>query len=314
MKKTLCILALVVVLILAAIVGGSYFMLHFSLDPMPNRQDTTALYQWLYEEYPETRPWMDSLRRVDALRDTFVTMPTGERHHAIFVRNPHAEGHTAVLVHGWRDQSIKMLQIARIYEQLLGYNILLPDLHAHGLSEGNSIGMGWNDRKDVLHWMQLASQLFHSHDFVVHGVSMGAATTMNVSGEPMPKGISKVLFVEDCGYTSVWDEFHFQLGEDFGLPDFPLMYTTNLLCQWKNGWSFNEAAPINQVAKCKHPMLFIHGDNDHFVPSWMVHPLYEAKQGIKELWITKGTEHAESYKDYPQEYTQHVVDFVKKHQ
>lgn len=313
MKKILCVLAIVVTLFLVMTVTGSFYMLHFALAPAPDRQDTAAVYTWLYEHHPETRPWVDSLRQANALRDTFVTMPNSERHHAIFVRNPRAAGHTAVLVHGWRDQSIKMLQIARIYEQILGYNILLPDLHAHGLSEGESIGMGWNDRKDVLHWMVLASRMFNSHSFVVHGVSMGAATTMNVSGEPMPAGISTVRFIEDCGYTSVWDEFHFQLGEDFGLPDFPLMFSTNLLCQLLNGWSFTEAAPIRQVEKCKYPMFFIHGDNDDFVPSWMVRPLYKAKSGKKELWITKGTAHAVSYKDYPEEYTARVCDFVTKY-
>ena len=57
-------------------------------------------------------------------------------------------------------------------------------------------------------------------------------------------------------------------------------------------------------------MLFIHGDNDHFVPSWMVHPLYEAKSGERQLWITRGTQHAMSYKDYPEDYAQHLRDFL----
>ena len=40
----------------------------------------------------------------------------------------------------------------------------------------------------------------------------------------------KVLIVEDCGYTSVWDEFSAQLKDQFGLPAFPLMNTTSALC------------------------------------------------------------------------------------
>lgn len=57
-------------------------------------------------------------------------------------------------------------------------------------------------------------------------------------------------------------------------------------------------------------MLFIHGDADTFVPTWMVYPLYEAKPEPKELWIVPGATHAMSYKDYPQEYTEHVKKFV----
>jgi fermentation-respiration switch protein FrsA (DUF1100 family) len=66
----------------------------------------------------------------------------------------------------------------------------MPDLHAHGLSEGDMIQMGWLDRKDVLHWMSV----FRSDTMVVHGVSMGAATTMMASAEKMPQGIKDIHF------------------------------------------------------------------------------------------------------------------------
>ena len=89
------------------------------------------------------------------------------------------------------------------------------------------------------------------------------------------------------------------------------LYATSLLCKIKYGCSFGEASPIKQVSKCPYPMLFIHGDNDTFVPSWMVHPLYETKQGEKELWITNGTEHALSYKDYSEEYAQRIKTFMR---
>ena len=215
----------------------------------------------------------------------------------------------AIVVHGWRDTAIKFMMIARIYE-LAGYNVLMPDLHAHGLSEGEAVQMGWKDRKDVLHWMSVASELFGTNDFVIHGVSMGAATTMCVSGEKMPECVKNIRFIEDCGYTSAWDEFSYELKELFGLSDFPLLYATSLLCKIKYGWSFGEASPIKQVGKCPYPMFFIHGDNDTFVPSEMVHPLYEAKQGEKEIWITKGTEHARSYADYREEYFKKVKTFL----
>ena len=109
------------------------------------------------------------------------------------------------------------------------------------------------------------------------------ATTMCVSGEQTPRYVK--CFVEDCGYTSVWDEFSNEISARFSLPDFPLMYTASWVVKAKYGWGFNEASPLKQVAKCQKPMLFIHGDNDTFVPTWMVYPLYEAKPQPKALWI-----------------------------
>lgn len=87
---------------------------------------------------------------------------------------------------------------------------------------------------------------------------------MMVSGEKTPEYIT--CFVEDCGYTSVWDQFSKELKGLFGLPPFPLLYTASWIYQLQNGWNFQEASALSQVARCTKPMLFIHGDNDDFVP------------------------------------------------
>ena len=319
-KGIIIVVALVMTVLVVATIGGSFYMIEYALAPDAERTDTAASFRQLVEKYPEVKPWLDSLNQRGALRDTFINMPSGEKHHGYFIRqatdstmlatDSTTMNHpVAIVVHGWRDTAIKFMMIARIYE-LAGYNVLMPELHAHGLSEGEAVQMGWKDRKDVLHWMSVASELFGTNDFVIHGVSMGAATTMCVSGEKMPECVKNIRFIEDCGYTSVWDEVSYELKEEFGLSDFPLMYATSLLCKIKYGWSFGEASSIKQVGKCPYPMLFIHGDNDTFVPSEMVHPLYEAKQGEKEIWITKGTEHARSYADYREEYVKRVREFV----
>ena len=204
-----------------------------------------------------------------------------------------------------------MFHIGYLYNRSLDYNILLPDLRYTGLSEGDAIQMGWLDRKDVMQWMNAAPSLFgDSLQAVVHGISMGAATTMMVSGETLPPFIRG--FVEDCGYTSVWDQFKKELKEQFGLPAFPLLYTASLFCQWQNGWNFHEASAEKQVSRCTLPMFFIHGDQDDFVPTWMVNKVYAAKPQPKELWVVPGAEHAASYRLYPEEYTEKVRNFCKR--
>jgi len=307
MRKALLILSLLILLLcLGTVVGGSFYMLHYSLAPEANRMDTTASFRAQFLRYPETRPWVDSLRQEGALRDTFVTMPSGERHHALYVW--HNSHHTALVLHGWRGSSIGVLFLARIYERELGYNVVIPDFHAHGLSEGDAIGMGWPDRKDMLHWLSV----FSSDSVVVHGISMGGATAMMMSAEPMPRPIKDVRFIDDCGYTSVWDEFRGELRNQFGLPPFPLMYTASFLCQLRYGWNFRESSALSQVSRCPHPMLFIHGDADTFVPTEMVHRLYAAKPAPKSLWLTPSTPHADSYHNYPEEYISRVVQFCRE--
>lgn len=293
--------------------GGSIYMLNYSLSPNQNKgKDLSTSYQYMYKEYPFLRTWVDSLQTLSALCDTFITNPDGIRLHAIYIKAVPATNKTAVIVHGYSDNSIRMLMIGYLYNNALRYNILLPDLQDHGLSEGSAIQMGWKDRADVLQWMDVANRIFGGHtQMVVHGISMGAATTMMVSGETQQPYVK--CFVEDCGYTSVWDEFNYELKSRFGLPAFPLLYTTSALCQLKYGWNFKEASALKQVKKCHYPMLFIHGGADTYVPTRMVYPLYKAKPEPKKLWIVPRVPHALSYKTFPAEYTWRVGTFVGKY-
>ena len=293
----------VLAVLMGVLVGGGFYMLDVSLSPDPTRANTDSCYRQLFTDYPETREWMDSLRTHHALRDTMIVMPGGYRLHTYYINR--GSQRTAMVIHGWRDQAIKFFYLARMYERLLGYNVVMPDLYASGMSDGDMLRMGWLDRLDVLQLLDV----FKADTMVVHGVSMGAATTMMMSGEEMPEDIRDLRFVADCGYTSVWDEFAGELKNQFGLPAFPLMYTTSLLCQLRYGWNFDEASALRQVAKCQYPMFFIHGDSDDFVPTYMVHELYNAKPDPKTLWVTKNTDHAHS--NHRTEYVARVRRFLE---
>ena len=324
-----------VVLVVLGLYGASNYMLNYSLNyPKEERMTAEHWKNRMKNECPWMIGWMDSVYQHHCVKDTFVTMPSGYKAHAIYLYAPKTTENTAVVVHGYQVRSEGMLHIAYLYNHDMGYNVLLPDLYGHGESEGDHIQMGWKDRWDVIRWSEIANEIFKVKSEerrvknqsslddgkaslkadtrqVIHGISMGAATTMAVSGEKTPDYVK--CFVEDCGYTSVWDEFSAQLKDQFGLPSFPLMNTTSALCQYRYGWSFAEAQQIEQVRKSTKPMLFIHGDKDAFVPYAMLHPLYEAKtKGRKAIFIAKGSVHAMAYRDHHEEYTRIVKDFVSK--
>lgn len=312
-KKKIYIITASTLLLLAAIVtGGGFFMLDYSLKPDHGGKDIEDSYKYMFKEYPGLETWIDSINSENALKDTFILSNSGIRLHAYHLAASHPTKKTAVLVHGYTDNAVRMLMIAQLYNQKLGYNVLLPDLQNSGLSGGDHFQMGWLDRIDVMKWMDVANKTFgDSTKMVVHGISMGAATTMMVSGEKQASYVK--CYIEDCGYTSVWDEFTHKLKDGFGLPSFPLMNITSYLCKQKYGWSFKDASALEHVKKCELPMLFIHGDADTYVPTRMVNELFASKQGDKELWIVPGAIHAMSYRDNTQEYTERVKNFTDRY-
>lgn len=304
---------IVTVTLMAAVIGTAFYMLDYSLGYA--KEDRRTAEYWkkrMKRECPWTARWQDSIYRHACIRDTFVTMPSQYKAHALYLFAPKPTAKTAVIVHGYKVRAEGMLHIAYLYNHELGYNVLLPDLYAHGESHGDHIQMGWNDRWDVMRWAEVADEIFADSlptQQVLHGISMGAATIMALSGEMTPAYI--LGFVEDCGFSSVWEEFSGQLKDQFGLPSFPLMNVTSLLCNLRYGWSFSEANQKEQVRQSTKPMLFIHGDKDTFVPYHMLAPLYQAKMmGFKDIYVAEGSEHANAYADHRQEYSRRVKEFV----
>lgn len=173
---------ILLVLIAGICIGGSLYLIDFSLRPENRGKNMEESEAFMRTEYPQIVPWLDSLQQHHALRDTFITAPDGIRMHAFYARASRPTRRTAIIVHGYTDNAIRMFHIGYLYNHSLDYNILLPDLRYTGLTEGDAIQMGWLDRKDVLQWIDTAPALFgDSLKAVVHGISMGAATTMMVS-------------------------------------------------------------------------------------------------------------------------------------
>ena len=185
MRKLRNILLTLLLLAIVALTAGSFFLLNHALRPADNKgRDTEGSYAYMFQTYPFLRPWVDSLRRAGALCDTFITADDGVRLHALYARATRPTRRSAVIVHGYKDCAVRMLMIGYLYHHDLGFNILLPDLYGAGQSGGDYIRMGWLDRYDVIRWTSVADELFGPEATIaVHGISMGAATTMMVAGE-----------------------------------------------------------------------------------------------------------------------------------
>ena len=197
----------------------------------------------------------------------------------------------------------------QFYER--GYNVLLLDLRGHGKSEGNYIGMGWYDRLDVIDWINYLIEKNSKSKILLFGISMGGATTMMTTGEELPENVK--LAIADCGYTSVWDEFRYQLKQIYRLPEFPALYAADSICKIKNNFSFKEASAIKQLKKSKTPTLFIHGSEDTYVPFKMLDIVYEAASCPKEKLVIKNAGHCMSRNTNPELYWNTIDNFIKKY-
>ncbi len=230
--------------------------------------------------------------------------------HAVIIDAPEKTDKWVIISHGFTSDPAGMTDYAQAFHKM-GYNILLPVLRGHGISEEKYITMGWFDRLDILDWIKYIINIDADAQIVLHGVSMGGATVMMTTGESLPDNVK--CAVEDCGYSSVWDEYSNELRKTYHLPVFPLLYVTSSITKVICGYGFKEASSIEQVKKSKTPTLFIHGEKDEFVPYRMLDLNYNAAGCVKEKLSIPDAEHAESCRVHPEIYWPEVEKFIKKY-
>ncbi|MBP3329391.1 MAG: alpha/beta hydrolase [Clostridia bacterium] len=315
MDTLLIVFAVIIILFIAVCLGGGIGMFCFALKRPKKGPDPMTM-----DDYSEhMNPFMDFLKAEKqwlfstGYDEVEITSFDGLRLKGILVYAPEKSKKTVIAIHGYKNCGInEYSSYIRNYHEM-GFNVLVPDDRAHGKSEGKFIGFAWLDRRDCIDWIKFAVNKFGEDSSVLlHGISMGSATVMNASGESdLPKQVKAI--VSDCGYSCAWDQFKHVLKRNFHLHSFPVLYVANVINKLINKYDFKENSSVNQVKKASVPFLFIHGGDDDFVPTEMVHEVYNACASIqKEVHVFEGAAHAESYYVCHDEYLKVLRNFINK--
>lgn len=247
-------------------------------------------------------------------KDVYQTSFDGLRLHATFfpsIDKNADKKKVAICFHGYTSQGMSDYIALSDYYLKRGYAMLLPDARAHGQSEGEYIGFGCLDRKDVLVWINwVIEELDGDVEIVLHGTSMGGATVLMASGLDLPAQVKGI--VSDCGFTSPKEVFTHVLNTMYHLPAFPAIPGADLINKKLAGYGMDECNAKREVAKAKVPILFIHGTNDTFVPCRMCHEIYDCCASPKRKLIVEGATHAESYYKDMEGYEQAMTEFFEE--
>ncbi|AVK63957.1 alpha/beta hydrolase [Lactobacillus sp. CBA3606] len=303
-KKWLLAVVAVVAVVVIGITGGSFYLYHFAFEPTPKvlthsskRSHTTLKKNQAWLKTVKKQTWHE-WSATDHLKLVADFVPATKK-----------TTRTIVVAHGYMGNKEQMASYIRLWHRR-GYNVLAPDDRGNGQSAGDYYGFGWPDRLDYVKWTrQVVKRVGPKSQIGLFGVSMGGATVMMMSGEPLPSQVKAII--EDCGYTSVSDELSYELKELYHLPKFPLIYTASLVADAKAHFNFLKASSVAQLKHNKLPIFFIHGGQDTFVPTKMVYQNYRATTvKTKKIWVVPGAGHAESYTTQPKLYTQKVTQFM----
>ena len=247
---------------------------------------------------------------LNALPSERLEIVSGDGKRLVASFYPNGESKKALIaIHGWRSSRGELAGQVLLLRQL-GYAALTPDLKAHGESEGKTIGFGWEDRLDILRWIDALRGRGYERIGLI-GVSMGAATVMMTCGEALPPEVSWA--VEDCGYSGVKEQLLDTAGVFLKKAPWlalPIVDAASVWCRLSRGFFLKRASCTEQLKKCAVPMLLIHGTADDFVPYRMLDINERALSAPHRVLRVEGARHARSMYTDPALYRDTVAKFV----
>ncbi len=220
---------------------------------------------------------------------------------------------SVIMVHGKdhhrNDRNIQMMEVAADLARH-GYSVLMPDLRAHGESEGERFSLGYYERRDVLGAIDyLSKRPDASHCIAGLGFSTGAVALISAAAED--RRIRAVIA------DSAWPDTHLILDRELpGESGLPPVFTpiTMFMARTMYGMDLNSLRPMDSIDEiAPRPVFLIYGGQDKHIRPDEAGMLYAAAKDPKaELWVNQGSRHVRSYADHPKEYIERVTEFLDR--
>ncbi len=255
---------------------------------------------------PRLEVWMKNARTRPHKRMSIRSFDGIELYGRYYEYQKHAP--IEILFHGYRGNAIRDMSggIDRCFR--MGHNALVIEQRGSCESTCKVISFGINESRDCESWVDFTvREIDPEAKIVLTGVSMGAATVMLCTARPLPRNVVAVL--ADCGYTSAREIIQ-KVMSDMRLPPRLLYPFVRLGARLFGHFDPDEDSPMEALKRSRLPVIFIHGDEDDFVPYSMSVKNYEACASQKRLVTIKGAGHGVAYPTDIQAYEAELADFL----
>ena len=237
--------------------------------------------------------------------DAYITSFDRVKLHARIYRN---ESDTvAIMFHGYRGTPCRDFS-GGAYDMIkFGFNVILVDERAHGLSKGHSITFGVKEKKDAKCWLEYAKKEFgEDKRIILVGISMGGATVL-LASDLLKEGD---LVIADCPYSRPQDIIKETLTSTLKMNPksfYPIANMSSILFGHAN---LSKDDAVEHVKRSKAKFLIIHGDDDHIVPHKQSLRIYEENKDKVKYELFPGVDHGISYLGDNARYKKVVEEFV----
>lgn len=218
---------------------------------------------------------------------------------------------TAVLIHGFHSGAYEGCSAHALEYIARGYNVFISDNRACTDSQGDYMTFGIMEHRDMMRWLWDLSDRYPEDSFVVHGISLGGATTCFLADKNLPKQV-KVL-VADCAFSEMRKVLAHVSYYSTHIPPCLTMPGPERWFHRLTGLDYDTETPLKAVSAAKLPMYFVVGEQDRYVPMEHTLQLYNACPSEKELAVIRGAGHAAALAVGGADYMNPIIRFQEKY-
>ena len=300
------LLVLFIFILFIALITFIFFKLLFTNGKHTYKMKASKTY---IDSNNEGIAWLNKNKNI---KDMYIDSFDKHKLHAYFIEGDKYQDQTILCVHGYKTESgLNDFGMSIKYLCSTGYNILIVDNRAHGKSEGKYIGFSILDSEDIASWCNNLVNILKQKKIILYGISMGGATVINaVANKDIPKEV--VGLISDGSFNNAYEQIAHQIKRYYHLPSIPLIWFYELYIKIFAHYSFKQLKPIESIKKFKGYALFIHGGNDHLVPTKNVYNLYNNCLSSKDLLVVENASHSKSYLLDKDNYELKFNDLIEK--
>ncbi len=301
--KTWEIILLVIAVILVLYIAGTLYFFKYIFKPSKKTQPTTKKAMSGVKRVNENE-WYDNCKK----EHLTITSFDGLTLHADLLINNNNSHNYCILVHGYKSHRRSATLESKIFYDA-GCHCLHISNRSHDESGGRFFTMGDFERKDLVLWTKLIVEKDPEAKIILFGRSMGANIVMETVGEELPNNV--ICGISECGFTSCQDQLHFMTKRYVKIAGI-FFLGLKLYCKLFKKFSIAQSA-IDQLKKCKIPMLLMHSTKDNFVPVEMLDKVAAACASKKEVVVFEGPGHCEACAVQTEKYKDVINDFINNY-
>ena len=235
-------------------------------------------------------PYRDELKEIitEAKQFEYVLVTTRSKDNLRLVgRYYNNNSDTAILlVHGYQSNGFNNFSSLLKYYLSLGFNVLMVDQRAHGLSEGHFTTGGFKEQDDIINWISWIEDNSGCTNIFIYGISMGA-TAIGLASDKIKSHKVKGLMME-AGFTSFYEEISCSATKVF-MKKAALNYV--VLCAKHLLKADIKKSTVESLKMTSIPVLFLHGSTDNDVPLSHTKDNFLACASPKYFTVVEGAAH-----------------------